>query len=1158
MAAVSPVAGSITDTVNDDDDDSTGGTIDSILEESKQDIERVLSQGKSFREKSMSMRDLMASPDVDEELHDLNIALGKGNEDFDYRHLSKNELLELIRGKPMKETFSNVGNMMKFTYPEISRHEEADSVSASRELKKSLRDPHLDDLQMSVTYSSLSKWTVAQNSLKAQDCYLNIIKYIFLRESSLIKIQDMVLHMDKLYWRYANTYIARKLYFKNNVNCEELKQIRLQLHDKQELLSVAIAHHRSISVDIVENVQLWRKYLQQDVSMKDVASLFWNGTNYLIKMLHDTPQLFKTQTMWMWLGFDVDSFIIPPRQLNPHTERLNRERKAHKWKEKRDEHQTAALKRLMSQQVKYKSAAIVDRDAVRRQTAVMNVQAVKPRARRGRLSSPEKPDDEGKKPVGSQSTPILPPIGASAQAHVSKSEHTQSAVALQTAFSDDKSEEGSDNSSEVDDEDSIGSSSIDSSSITSVLTDDSGSGWRELRDSCMSSWNYYHNQTKEDPNLFEQEEDFWENIDHSEHLVEAATGYLELFPKRFIVPPMKKPLIARCRACERVLQEEVQLAEQVKEKVAISHEMKVELDKEVLQEKLELLDTEEKQMENLIEMEKVRCRQENMNIRDQRSFNEVSREYVSHLLDGRKPYQRYISSARSKTRSPSPSRSSPSRPTRISSPRAKNSNKFAVFLTAPSIAETDNTMSTFSYIPENVVLKMEPEVLKERIKSVVENDRQACVRLGSSLVLRTEGHRRNRAQAYKGKPKTKRNALEAIVFMQALIRGVITRHRLSRKNRIHTKMAATLFIQKCLRNYIKRCRARVKRRLFKADCLRVRKQILMSHRSADIIKTFFRYLVFLRKRTYFLNKYAAIARLDVPRMTRVLDAALRIQSIFRAFSTRVWFTNVVNESRKRLKVGKIGPKYKSKILKASRRDHHFTIAGSGGFRFRWKYSPEKNSVLRGTEAEYPLVRVTEESVVSIMSSNVHKSQFHGDESPGPMAHSRPSPILERTLSSPDGMMSTGRRPSLGSVSDESVSLGELSLSLQGSNSHGANARSVELKKRSNIRGKIAMLKGGSRSHHKGVNLLRAVPVKEREFVQHKPGTANSVAGASSSFDGSSSGARSHSYAYENPNVHVKAEQERMGSLSGSLYSNSLNKKANELSGLLQDVYGFQK
>ena len=128
------------DDIQDDDSDAT---IDSLVEESQHDIQRKLSRGKSFNNEARSSSQLdllhtMSAPDVDEELHDLNIALGNGNEDFDFRHLSNEEFVKTIRGEPMTETFSNVGNMMKFAYPEIKRHTDQDSVTASQALKKSM------------------------------------------------------------------------------------------------------------------------------------------------------------------------------------------------------------------------------------------------------------------------------------------------------------------------------------------------------------------------------------------------------------------------------------------------------------------------------------------------------------------------------------------------------------------------------------------------------------------------------------------------------------------------------------------------------------------------------------------------------------------------------------------------------------------------------------------------------------------------------------------------------------------------------------------------------------------------------------------------------------------------------------------------------------
>lgn len=1053
------------------------------------------------------------------------------------------------------------------------------------------REPQREDMQLSVQYNSVSNWKVAHNSLHAQDCYLNIIKFIFLRESALIKVRDLVLNIDEMYWRYANTYIARKLYFKNNTVSDELHQMQVVLHTKQELMSVALAHLRSLSIDIVEGVQKWRACLQKDVSMRDVASVFWNGRNYLIKMLKDIPQLFHTQTMLMWLGFEVNSFIVPPRHLNPHTERVNRARRAQQWKQKRDEHNTAALKRLMSQQVMYRSAAIIDRDAVRRQTqTAMN----KPSTRRGRLSSSDEDGGDGAGGGGgggvlasSQSTPTLPPIGASAQTLARQSKHTQSAgVLAKEEGSLEEEEEGEESESVTatndDDDDEY---SRGSSTVTSVLTEVSGSGWRELRDSCLPSWKYFQRQRqlqKERSNLqssdvlFEQEQadDFWEDIDHSEHLVEAAAGYVDLYPKKYIVPPLKRVLISRCESCERVLLEEVEMAARVQENIAVSREMLVELDREKLKLYLDNLSSEEKRVEQLIEMEKVRRRQETMTLRDHCRPNEISRQYVANQLDSRQPQDRYISSARGKSRGRgtgrtlSPSRASPTRSAeRLLSPATplvKNNNMFAVFLTAPTIAiDTDFSMSTQSFIPENIDLKIDPDVLSGRIKCVVDNDRQACIRAGSSLVLRTRENRNNRARALKNKSTKRRNALDAIVFMQALIRGVITRSRLARINKIQSRMAATLFLQSCLKRYIRRCRARVKRRLFKADCLRVRREILVSHRSADVIKTFFRYVIFLRKRIFYLHKYSSIEKLDVVRNQNVLRAVSLIQRAFRGYSTRSWWWSIIIESRKRQKVyGKIGPKFRRKVVLASRRSHHFTVAGSGGFAYRWKKNYSAT-----TSADNFTLFTTEMSICSTFMTIATGSSFnlkHGGTEQANRS-SASSPCLEskqERMPSDDMMMhhDSSRRGSVGAVSDESLSVDDMSLSLTNSNGV-ATARALELKKRTAIRNKIAMLNGGARSHHKGVNLLRAVPTKERAFLPNKIPTLGSGGNGGRSMSSLDSAPRSHTLAYENPNVHFKAKQARHGRLSGSLYSSTSNvdlKKTNELNGLLTEVYGFQK
>ena len=1048
---------------------------------------------------------------------------------------------------------------------------------------------------MSVEYSSLSKWKVAQNSLQAQNLYLMIMKYIILRESSLIKVKDIVSLLEEQYWKYANITIARKQYFKNNVMNDDLKDMRRRIHCQQESLSVALAHHRSLSIDIVECVQSWRSKLQKDVQLDDVASIYWNGQNYLLKMLHDTSNIFDTQTMWMWLGFDVDSFIIPPNNINPHTERLNRERKFLKWKKKRDDHHTAALKKLMSQTINYRSNSITDRDGYKRNSDVLankfGATDLKPIPRRGNLSGEGRPGSANDQKMStSQSAPTLPPINLRSQP-----QQTQSAADLTTSDTDiaptglvalssrrrsstrsgsfghaasksgdndDDSDEGKIESNdmlnpdgtkmeEVVEEDD---ESFDSSSVTSMLSEDTGCGWRELRDTCLPSWDYYFKAKKEnldEDDPFENEEDFWENLDLIEHVVEAAMGYFELFPKKYIVPPVKKSLLQRCRLCERVLMDETILVEKIKEKIATREELKVTFDKNELRNFLRELESESEEAleEKFRDMLKLQQRQESSNIRNHFKLQSIPREYVANLLDKRKPYQRYIATARRKGRLGPPSRSSPSRlsklPSQNNSPRPMSTyNDFAVFLTTPAISHESQeyTQSTVSFIPENVECKMDRNVLMERMESVVENDRLACIRLGSCLILRASYHRRNKMRAYHNKKSNKRNALEAVIFMQALIRGVLTRNRLKRKNKMKEKMNATLFIQNCLRRYLHRCRERVKRRLFRADCLRVRREILASHRCADIIKTFFRYLIFLRKRTLFLNKYQGISKLDPARYNKVLDGVLRIQRLFRGYIKRRWFFDVIAESRKRSKITR---KYKARIIQSSRCQHNFTVAGSGGFKYWWRNAPEKNSV-KVPQKVSTITLDTELTLSTTLltdSAPDHKSggeSFQYTEIPtgdeGVIRQDTTATDFESEGSPPvkDGLMS----PSLLSIDSELQS---------------QQRSAIESRKRSNIRGKLAALKAGSTSHHKGINLLRAVPVKDREFIPRK-NTAYSTGSVSG--DGNLPAPRSYTEAYENPNVHHKAKKTLSDSLSRSLSLES--RRSHELNNLLRNVYGFEK
>jgi hypothetical protein len=56
-----------------------------------------------------------------------------------------------------------------------------------------------------------------------------------------------------MYWRYASVVIDRVQFGKSMVT-DELSHMVKMIHSKQHELSIAIAHHRTLSINVVETV----------------------------------------------------------------------------------------------------------------------------------------------------------------------------------------------------------------------------------------------------------------------------------------------------------------------------------------------------------------------------------------------------------------------------------------------------------------------------------------------------------------------------------------------------------------------------------------------------------------------------------------------------------------------------------------------------------------------------------------------------------------------------------------------------------------------------------------------------------------------------------------------------------------------------------------
>lgn len=113
--------------------------------------------------------------------------------------------------------------------------------------------PPLEPLPVNVQYSTLCNWRGIQSDDKVQSSYLKLIKYILLRETSFRRISTLLDTLESSYWKYSCVVIDR-IQFGKSIISDELQSIVKMIHKRQQELSIAIAHHRSLSIDVVETI----------------------------------------------------------------------------------------------------------------------------------------------------------------------------------------------------------------------------------------------------------------------------------------------------------------------------------------------------------------------------------------------------------------------------------------------------------------------------------------------------------------------------------------------------------------------------------------------------------------------------------------------------------------------------------------------------------------------------------------------------------------------------------------------------------------------------------------------------------------------------------------------------------------------------------------
>ena len=59
-------------------------------------------------------------------------------------------------------------------------------------------------LPISTKYNSLAQWQINDVDTKIKSAYLRVVKFILLREESLLKLDGLCSRLDESYWQYAH------------------------------------------------------------------------------------------------------------------------------------------------------------------------------------------------------------------------------------------------------------------------------------------------------------------------------------------------------------------------------------------------------------------------------------------------------------------------------------------------------------------------------------------------------------------------------------------------------------------------------------------------------------------------------------------------------------------------------------------------------------------------------------------------------------------------------------------------------------------------------------------------------------------------------------------------------------------------------------------
>lgn len=170
--------------------------------------------------------------------------------------------------------------------------------------------PLSNPLPLTARYTSLAKWQVGTNKPELQMAHLSVINSITLREGALLRMVDVVKRLDMMYWKYSLLRL-RAQSVGLPLNLISLVRVRKGLFEIQRECRVAIAHYRGVTLQVLTDMQVWKKMCRKEVQTDDTVEMLWNGTNYMQKMVSDVQELDMYTVTRLWLKDATTTFMTP-------------------------------------------------------------------------------------------------------------------------------------------------------------------------------------------------------------------------------------------------------------------------------------------------------------------------------------------------------------------------------------------------------------------------------------------------------------------------------------------------------------------------------------------------------------------------------------------------------------------------------------------------------------------------------------------------------------------------------------------------------------------------------------------------------------------------------------------------------------------------------